>query len=641
MSKLFDKLQAKIDDHLGKRDADKPAAATESDTLGHSRHGVPQFVMKHVDKYIDAMRPTLVPLLTHEIDRFQSKTIDSLEEHMSQAFKSIFEGKYATFKSSKAIAGLKTRDANDVYSSHEEPGVPDDYGQRSTPFLDIPELTDDLNLDFDFDPLQHASPDARRALEVGEARRKSEWDTQRREGDIFSIALQTVSKFAEATQGQMGLGAEVADMDGLPPTETRGSSFGSSGSGTAVTDRGFDLSDEIRDKFKQLKSNFRSVADEVANARSHPEEKARAVAPDLKAQIADVLRKTHTPLAEQMITIALTQLKRWLRGHISTRELIGDTASNDIHEALSNLSHMFKSKVKLGGSSSSPSSGSRSLPAPTADNDEDEANELDEVVRQRGETEEAKVHGVAGVLSRKLSSGLTRVRTETRNDFQQILSTIERTLFEMLPDAIRGPLSKVFGGNPFDDSVPQATRDAATSSSRGASFLKELFDVRDALRNLIEKIQLALRRRVLEVIGGGHRLLERLCWGHVQSTVVASVRKYVPKVQVDIEDEEAKANAAKVQQGQGQGQGQSGSGAPPPVPVHDGRPPASLSSGEAASYWAGDHRSTTATTYAPTWSGTQEGPNLSMPQPQPQPPASPQISQATGSAASYYSGEHH
>ncbi|KAE8232508.1 hypothetical protein CF326_g2460 [Tilletia indica] len=622
MSKFFDKIQAKLDDHIGKHgDGERDSSASEA--LPSSKHGIPNFVMKHVDKYIDAMRPTLVPLLTHEIDRFQGKTIDSLEHHMSEAFKSIFEGKYASYKS-KVTSSIKTRDANDVFSSHEEPGVPGDYGERSTPFLDIPELTEDLNLDFDFDPLQHASPEAGRALAEGEAARDREWAADRKEGDFISIAFQTVSKFAEATQGQMGLGSEVADSDGLPPI--RGGQATGSNAPQSDGDRGFDLSDEIKGKFKEFKSNFRNIAGEVAKARSNPEEKARAVAPDLKTQIAEVLRKTHVPLAEQMISIALTQLKRWLRGHISTRELVGDAASNDMHEALSNLSALFKHKAKLGGSHSSSGPLSRGLP-PSGDQSEgddeeaeEEARELDEVVRSRGTTEESKAHGVAGVLSRKLSHSLVAVRTTTRNDFQRILSTLEKTLFDLLPDALRGPLSKVFGGNPFEDPIEPSTRDTA---SKGSSFLKELFDVREALRNMIEKIQLALRRRVLEVIGGGHRLLEQLCWGHVQSTVVGTVRKYVPNVQVDIEDEEAKANAAKQQKQQ-----EGGAGGALPVPVHDGKPPASAS-GEAASYWSGQHHGTTdgAGGQGDTRSA---GPDSSRPEP-------PQ----SGSAASYYSGQHH
>ncbi|CAD6892928.1 unnamed protein product [Tilletia controversa] len=618
MSKFFDKIHAKLDD-IGKHGDDERETST-SDSMAPSRHGIPNFVMKHVDKYIEAMRPTLVPLLTHEIDRFQGKTIDSLEHHMSEAFKSIFEGKYTTF-TSKVTSGLKTRDANDVYSSHEEPGVPQEYGERSIPFLDIPELTEDLKLDFDFDPLEHASPEARRALATEEAARSREWAAQRKEGDFFSIALQTVSKFAEATQGQMGLGSEVADSDGLPPAH--------GGPASDSTDKGFDLSDEIKGKFKELKSNFRNIAGEVAKARNNPEEKARAVAPDLKTQIADVLRRTHLPLAEQMISIAINQLKLWLRGHISTRELVGDAASSDMHEALSNLKSMFKHKAKIGNSSSSDAPLSRGLP-PSEDSDdeaEQEARELDEVVRQRGSTEEAKAHGVAGVLSRKLSSSLVSVRTTTRNDFQKILSTLERTLFDLLPDALRGPLSKVFGGNPFDDAVE---RDAST---KGSSFLKDLFDVREALRSLINKIQLALRRRVLEVIGGGHRLLEQLCWGHVQKTVVESVRKYVPNVHVDIEDEEAKANAAKVQQQQGGAEG----GKPLPVPVHDGRPPASAS-GEAASYWSGELHSAT-----PGDGGQRgvQGPGQGADMGRFADGGSKGPPDSGGQAASYYSGQHH
>jgi hypothetical protein len=66
---------------------------------------------------------------------------------------------------------------------------------------------------------------------------------------------------------------------------------------------------------------------------------------------------------------------------------------------------------------------------------------------------EPQPHGVAGILSKKLSRGLTHVRSATRDDFRLMLSAIEKTLFDELPESIRGPLAKLFGGDPFNPST--------------------------------------------------------------------------------------------------------------------------------------------------------------------------------------------
>ena len=194
---------------------------------------------------------------------------------------------------------------------------------------------------------------------------------------------------------------------------------------------------------------------------------------------------------------ALTQLKKWLRSHTSAKDL-GDGAKEDITEAITGI----LGKVTTSGSHPPPSddpppaSGTKGLPAHIS-------------------------HGITGILSKKLGRGLGHVRASTRDDFRSMLSAIESTLFNELPDSIRGPLAKIFGGDPFDPNVPSTAR----GGGGGGDIFQELGD---KFKAIVERVQKGLRDRVLEVVSGGHRRLESIAWVQVQETVVLKVTKYVP-----------------------------------------------------------------------------------------------------------------
>lgn len=225
-----------------------------------------------------------------------------------------------------------------------------------------------------------------------------------------------------------------------------------------------------------------------------------------------------------MTAAALGQLKKWLRGNTSTHDL-SQGAKGEITHIMSDF---FQ---KPFSHSASPESSTRDLGGRGAHTNSSPPN-----LPSNGPADSSQPHGVAGILSRKLSHGLTYVRSSTRDDFRSMLSAIEKTLFEEHPESIRGPLAKLFGGDPFDPSVPSTIdRDGNRVGDKGFDIFQE---IGDKFKAIVERVQKGLRDRVLEVVGGGHRRLETLAWMQVQETVVLRVRKYVPGIEVDIEEKD-------------------------------------------------------------------------------------------------------
>ncbi|KAK1226600.1 hypothetical protein PQX77_010416 [Marasmius sp. AFHP31] len=240
------------------------------------------------------------------------------------------------------------------------------------------------------------------------------------------------------------------------------------------------------------------VAQTIDELNIDPMEKARQVAPELREKVARVLTDLHAPLSEKLTVLALTQVKNFLKGSISLGEL-GEGV-------MGSLGGLFQGFQKSSGSGS----GSRAI------GDREEAGEVP--------------GGFVGLLSKKLSEGLTVIRARTRQDFRGVLGKIEEALFDSLPKEISGPLMKVLGGNPFSDDERQQQQ------SRGGGGFNVLDEVKDKIKTIIERIQKGLRDRVLEVVSGGHRKLEDKTWGNVQDAVVTKVRKFVPGIQVKLDD---------------------------------------------------------------------------------------------------------
>ncbi|KAK6706797.1 hypothetical protein SNK04_007812 [Fusarium graminearum] len=90
-----------------------------------SSRGVPEVLFKKVDEYVDSLAPQIQPRITTELETFQQKTIDSLEDKVVDAFRSLFD-----------------KDKKPSDSRSLDDNAPDAYGGQSLPFADeIAKLT--------------------------------------------------------------------------------------------------------------------------------------------------------------------------------------------------------------------------------------------------------------------------------------------------------------------------------------------------------------------------------------------------------------------------------------------------------------------------------------------------------------------
>ena len=270
-----------------------------------------------------------------------------------------------------------------------------------------------------------------------------------------------------------------------------------------------------------LSSNVKDVA------RS-PEETARRISPEIKEKIAAKLREQHAPIAEQFTHLALDHIKRWLRGNTTTRDL-GDGAKGEIEDHVKDL----------------------------GDRDRD---------GEEGEGGNSRT-GFSRVISEKLSTGLAKVHRELRLEFRKVLGSIEKQLFELLPDELQGPLEKILGGNPFDSQL-ESQADRGFKDDIKTKLVTKI-------RGLVRKVQEMLRESILGVVNGGHRKFERASWVFVQNTVEQKVQRYLPKVKItvpdDIGNEGVSLGAPNPNTQQPEGGNQS---VPPPPPYgHQQAPP--------------------------------------------------------------------
>jgi hypothetical protein len=119
-----------------------------------------------------------------------------------------------------------------------------------------------------------------------------------------------------------------------------------------------------------------TVARTIDELNIDPLQKAKQVAPELREKVAKVLTDLHAPLADKLTILALTQVKNFLKGSITTKELG--------QEAMESVSGLVRGFMKSGDSgTASRGMGNGSDPVPDAPG------------------------GFIGLLSEKLSDGLT------------------------------------------------------------------------------------------------------------------------------------------------------------------------------------------------------------------------------------------
>ncbi|TDZ49956.1 hypothetical protein CTRI78_v007672 [Colletotrichum trifolii] len=462
-------------------------SANMSSDLGKSRHGIPDVIFEKIDKYVDSLAPEIQPRIASELETFQSKTIDSLEDQVVDAFRSLFN---------------KDKDPSGARSLNDSP--PDAYGNQSLPFADeIAKLTRSFSKITD-----EAGDDLRDIFDLTEGRGGGGGEPQSR-------GIEHTDSFSRGAKGFLSA-AINAVQDHIGDDKQGGSKF-------------------------ELDGLLGVLSNTVKDAARNPEEKARVISPEIKDMVGAKLREQHAPIAEQFTRLALDHIKRWLRGNTSARD-VGDGVKGEVEDQVKDL-------VKgLGGLFGKKSSSDEGASRGFGDRD----------------GEDGGGSGFSKVISDKLSTGLAKVHREVRLEFRNILGSIEKQLFELLPDQFQRPLEKILGGNPFDS---QLDREAGGSTDRGFGDDVKLKLV-NKIRGLIRKVQETLRESILGVVNGGHRKFERESWVFVQNMVEVKVQKYLPKVKIsvpdDIGNEGVSVGNPDAQFGGGQQSAPQGNYPPPP-----------------------------------------------------------------------------
>ncbi|KAJ7309234.1 hypothetical protein DFH08DRAFT_899829 [Mycena albidolilacea] len=443
-----------------------------SSDLGKSSHGIPDVVMVQIDKYVDSLAPQIQQRIASELDVFQQRTIDSLEDQVVAAFRSLFSKDTPAGGSPGHVS--RSLDAS----------APEAYGVESLPFAD-----EIASLTRSFSKIADGAGDDLR--------------------DIFDL---TDGGPVQQTRGADDLGGHTRSFTSSGGGGPRGFLSAAIGAVQDHLDKG---SHGGHGPKVQLDGLLGVLSQTVKDVARHPEEKARAVVPEIREKVAARLRDQHAPIAEQFTRIALDKIKRWLRGNTSTRD-IGEGVSSEVKDEIKGL-------VK----------GMKGLFGHQHNDDGAQARGLDSSATSRVEGGEGG-GGFSKLLSDKLSTGLARVHREVRLEFRTMLGGIEKQLFELLPDEVQGPLERILGGNPFDAELDRNT--ALQGASRG--FGDDIkFKLVEKIRQLVRKVQETLRESILSVVNGGHRKFERESWVFVQSAVELKVQKYLPHVRITVPDD--------------------------------------------------------------------------------------------------------
>lgn len=425
---------------------------------GSSFH-LPGPVLEWIDKYVDTFAPSISKQVSEEISTFQDATLQSLEEHIKAVFQAVFRGDFSAFQSANNIAEFR--------AAREDPRqvTQDNFAiqQQAQYGAGVPNF-------------QYPSTQARSGSLA-----LPEYGTR---GIPFAGKVGNILSTQMAAFNPQANGGETAPQHERNVFQ-------------AALNK---VTDFAKSADNGIAGKLATVAHTIDELNIDPLEKAKQVAPELREKVAKVLTDLHAPLADKLTTLALTQVKNFLKGSVTTKEL-GEGAM----ESVSGFMRGFMKPDDSGSASRGVGGGQDPVPGAPG--------------------------GFVGLLSEKLSDGLTAIRAHTRGDFREVLGKIEESLFNSLPDELSGPLMKVLGGNPFSDDGQQAAR----SGGGGGGF--NVFDeIKDKIHTIIERIQKGLRDRILEVVSGGHRKLEDKAWGNVQDAIVTKVQKLVPGIQVKLDD---------------------------------------------------------------------------------------------------------
>ncbi|KAK3322904.1 hypothetical protein B0H66DRAFT_474015 [Apodospora peruviana] len=339
-----------------------------------SSHGLPDVLMKKVDEYVDSLAPQIQPRITAELETFQQKTIDSLEDKIVGAFRSLFND-----------------DKPDAGSRGLSNDVPNAYGDLSLPFADeISSLTRSFtNL------AGGASDDLRDIFDLTENNNNNASGTRSRGSDggssrdgfktLFSAAANVVQDHFDKGHGGKG-GGQKFELDGL----------------------------------------LGVISNTVKEAARNPEEKARLITPEIKERVGAELRQQHAPIAEQFTRIALDHIKRWLRGNTSSRDL-GDGVKGEIEDQVKDLvkglGGLFGSKKHADGEGSARGLGDSDRTA--GGQGDNSSGGFSKVISDKLSTGIAKVHREVRLEFRKVLGEIEKKLFELLPDqFQRPLEKI-------------------------------------------------------------------------------------------------------------------------------------------------------------------------------------------------------------------------
>ncbi|KAI0021588.1 hypothetical protein F4780DRAFT_736942 [Xylariomycetidae sp. FL0641] len=359
-----------------------------------SDHDLPEILMKKVDAYVDSLAPHIQSRITEELEIFQQKTIDALEDQVKDAFHKLFN---------------KDEEEEDDSRDFKE-GAPESYGGLSMPFADeIAKLTrsfkeiaaeagDDLQGIFDITEEAKTKP-----REVKKEQEKDE------DGNFFSRAI-------DAVQDKLD-DIHAPDFD-------------------------FD--------FGELLSQLIAAIKSITGA---PEEKAGEIGPDIKADVAAKLRAQHAPIAERFTLLALEHIKRWLRENTGVDDL-GDGIKGEfkehLHDLTKSLGGLFGRKKRDDGDERDERDGGASARGfEPRDDDDDGPDGFSEVISDKLSVGLARVHREVRLEFRKILGVIERELFELLPDrFQGPLekllggnpfdAELDREAEPERPDADRG-----------------------------------------------------------------------------------------------------------------------------------------------------------------------------------------------------------
>ncbi|KAL0939920.1 uncharacterized protein CTRU02_206530 [Colletotrichum truncatum] len=337
-----------------------------SSDLGKSRHGIPDIVFEKIDNYVDSLAPQIQPRITSELETFQQKTIDSLEDQVIDAFRSLFN---------------KDKDPSGARSLNDSP--PDAYGAQSLPFADeIASLTRNFSKITD-----EAGDDLRDIFDLTENRSGGGGDQSR--------GIEHTDSFSRGAKGFFSA-AINAVQDHIGDDRQGGNKF-------------------------ELDGLLGVISNTVKDAARNPEEKARVISPEIKEKVGAKLREQHAPIAEQFTRIALDHIKRWLRGNTSTRD-IGDGVKGEVEDQVKDL-------VKgLGGLFGKKQSSDEGASRGFGDRDGEDSGSgggFSKVISDKLSTGLAKVHREVRLEFRSVLGGIEKQLFELLPDeFQRPLEKI-------------------------------------------------------------------------------------------------------------------------------------------------------------------------------------------------------------------------